>query len=761
MIRRPPTRPPTDRFRVRACLAMLPLLAASALQAGRAAWQDIPVPHDVHVPHPLPLPAANDVRQVLVTSDQVVWAATAGGVFRQSRERGGWQELHPQQGRSTNSLGPAFCLGGRDEVVWIGTWQGLHRAGPEGFTRIEGVPGPVVALGLDAGGTVLAGGPAGFHRVRESRAESMPFPASRYLGAIVAGPNRDWWIATGMGLYHALEEGGGDTGSYVRGRRDSASFALRDLTLGPAGEVYAAALGGLQEFRHNRLARTLDAPGRLPCSDVRCVAFDPSGRLWAGTESGIARADGARWSVRRGRRWLLHDEVRDIAFSKDGTAWIATAGGVSELRSAPVTFADKAARFHETLEARHVRPPGIVEKCRFEKPGDTSTWGPMDDDNDGGYTALALAMESYRYAVTRDPAALAAARRALSACELLERITGNPGFIARTVVPPDWKEMHDPNLTLAPETQAEERARDPRNKYVPVRWRPSTDGRWLWKGDTSSDEVTAHFFGYFVFHELADDPADRNRVREQVVRIADHLLSRGLVLRDLDGQPTRWGIWAPEMLNGDPNWEMERGINSLEILSFLKLAAHVSGEARFESAYRGLIRDHHYDRNALEAPNLNPAWRTYIDFELLAFAYPALLALEQDPALRRTYRASFERWHETVRADGNPFFEFLYARFGSARRANLSGAMAFLRDTPLDLVRWDIDNRNREDVGIRRAPEFEHWQTRRLLPPSEIGYSRTDQNPWLSSQGEGGMTESDGVFWLLPYWMGRHHGFLR
>ncbi len=231
-------------------------------------------------------------------------------------------------------------------------------------------------------------------------------------------------------------------------------------------------------------------------------------------------------------------------------------------------------------------------------------------------------------------------------------------------------------------------------------------------------------------------------------------------MRDIDGLPTRWGIWAPERLNGDPDWAMERGINSAELLSFLKLAHHVSGEARFEAAYRHLVERHRYARNVEEAPNLNPAWRTYIDLELLAFAYPALIGLEKDPRLRRSYRRSFERWHEAVRRDGNPFFEYVYGSLSGLRRPASDDARAFLVDTPLDLIRWSVSLDAREDLRPRRFPIVEAWQTDRRLPPSEIGYSRTDQNPWLVRQGDGGETESDGVFWLLPYWMGRTYGWL-
>jgi hypothetical protein len=401
-----------------------------------------------------------------------------------------------------------------------------------------------------------------------------------------------------------------------------------------------------------------------------------------------------------------------------------------------------------------------VEKCRLRVAGDLTTWRPEDDDNDGGYTALYLAMVSYRYAATRDPEALRAAQRAFATLEFLQRITGTSGFVARTVIPADWKTMHDPNVVLSEEAWAGEWADDPRNKRVPVRWRPSADGRWLWKGDTSSDEITAHMFGYYIFHELAADEAHRARVRTQVTRIVDHLIDHGFLLVDLDGRHTRWGVWAPDRLNHDPDWAMERGVNSVELLSYLKLAHRLTGNAKYEDHYRRLIQDHHYDRNTLEAPNLNPAWRTYIDTELLAFAYPALLALEQDQALRQTYLRSFERWHDSIRDDGNPFFEFLYAAYATPVGANLEGALAFLRDVPLDLIRWTMDNSHREDLQPRRAPVIEAIQTNRLLPPSEICYTRTDQNPWHAVQGDGGQTESDGVFYLLPYWMGRHHGFI-
>ena len=154
------------------------------------------------------------------------------------------------------------------------------------------------------------------------------------------------------------------------------------------------------------------------------------------------------------------------------------------------------------------------------------------------------------------------------------------------------------------------------------------------------------------------------------------------------------------------------------------------------------------------------SWRTHIDAELLALAYPCLLMHEHDPTLRRLYRESLDHWYAAVRADCSPFFDFIYGGCtGPAPQLDIS--LASLRDASLDLVRWTVDNSQREDIQIVRVPELEQLQTNRLLPPSERGVIRWDENPWRAVQGDGGRTESDGVWWLLPYWMGRYYGYIQ
>ena len=152
-------------------------------------------------------------------------------------------------------------------------------------------------------------------------------------------------------------------------------------------------------------------------------------------------------------------------------------------------------------------------------------------------------------------------------------------------------------------------------------------------------------------------------------------------------------------------------------------------------------------------------WRTHISDELLALAFPALLLYETDPQLRELYLESLDAWYASARADGSPYFNFTVSAL-TDRDVDRQASLAFLRDMPLDLVRWRIDNGQREDLRMTRVPELGPLQTDRLVPPSERGVMRWDKNPWLAVQGDGGQTESAGVFWLLPYWMGRYYGFI-
>ncbi len=732
-------------------LLVIFLVVISAVPS-RGGSPDTPFLQEFHRPFPISSDAAaNDVRAVAVDSCGSVWAATRAGVFvLTSPQLGKWTTPLPD-----SLAGPAFDVTvSRDGAVWLGTWKGLCVFKNGKFETIQPVARPVGTVGVSST-AVYAFGPDGAWTNEGGEWHSLELPLPGSVRAFQADPQGGFWLATAVGLYHVR-------GRQVRAYRTTdelLSADVRALALDSRGKLWVGGLGGVTVYGKGLRVANFTPEDGLPTVWVNCITRGPDGRMWVGTDLGVTRYGHYRWSLRHSRRWLLDDHVRDVTLDRDGTAWIATANGVSAIMQRQLTLAEKARHYYRVCMRRHVRSPWLVEKCRLRVPGDTTTWEPRDDDNDGQYTSMYLAMESFRFAATGDPEARDHARRAFEALRFLQTVTQTAGFVARTVIPSNWTQMADPNEVITPQRRAERRVRNPRDKCVETHWRRSADGKWLWKGDTSSDEITGHMYGYLLYYDLVADSLERSQVAQHVCRIVDYIIEGGYVLRGMDGRHTTWGVWAPNYLNNDPDWTPERGINSLEILSYLKLAYHVSGDRRYERLYRRLLFQEGYAENVKRAKTFNPAFRTHIDDELLALAYPCLLLHEEDPQLLALYRESLDRWYEGVRGDQSPFFDYTYALCtGKNPQPELS--LFALRDASLDLIRWTVDNSHREDVHLVRYPELETLQTSRLLPPSERGVIRWDNNPWAAVQGDGGRTESSGVWWLLPYWMGRYLGLI-
>jgi streptogramin lyase len=694
--------------------------------------------------------AANNVNAIIVDHQQNIWAATKVGIFMLKTGENEWINYTPQ-----GAAGPVFDLHvDKKGTIWIGAWNGIYKFVDGQLEKEEDITMPISAL-AEAKQGMVAFGPDGMWQKKDSKWQFIDLPYSAGVRAVIPDKINGLWIATIVGLYHHKQDG------FTLYQNVDALITpyVEDIDYDTDGNLWVGSLGGITIYKEDKRVGQFTTEQGLPTPYIKSVEQAPDGKMWIGTTAGIARYDGKKWSIRHSRRWLLSDDVRDIAFDANGNAWIATSKGVSAIKRKMMTFAEKADYFQNILEKRHVREPGLVEKCRLTTPGEINSWEPRDDDNDGQYTSMYLAMEAFRYAVTKSERAKINAKRAFEALKFLQTVTETDGFFARTVIPSDWKQMADANRTFTDSEWAEYRVRDPRIKRVENRWRLSKDGKWLWKGDTSSDEVTGHMYGYLFYHDLVADKSERKRVSEHVCRIVDYIIDGSYVFKDIDGTHTRWAVWSPEKLNNDPDWRVERGINSLEMLSYLKLAYYMSGKERYQKSYKSLLYDYDYIENIKEVNTQNPGWRTHIDDELLALALPCLLMHETDPKLQNAYRDALEQWYDAVKEDCSPYFNFTYGVF-RGNDPNFDCSIENLQETPLDLIRWRVDNSKREDLRLVRYPEMEHLQTNRLLPGSERCLMRWDKNPWNAVSGDGGRYESDGVFWLLPYWMGRYYGFI-
>jgi hypothetical protein len=732
-------------------LSILFILSHQRLSVTQNSVPDTPFTQEYHIAYPIKKNSpANNVRTIVIDMDDQVWAGTDAGLFLLNPVKSEWEEMF-----SEKDTGPVFDLTvDNTGVVWIAAWNGIYFAKKNLVKKIPDIDYPVAVI-CAQNENITAMGPQGIWQSKNSwRSEQLL--CSKSLRALQVDSTGGLWVATGMGLYH-------------QNRSELSLFQkedfiitpdLYDLDYAPDGSIWVAGLGGISVIKNNLQIDKFTPADGLPTVYVQCVKRAPNGIIWIGTKLGISRYDGKNWSLRHSRRWLLDDNVRDIAFDSYGNAWIATENGVSAIKHKKINMAQKAAYFHKVLNSRHTRDPFLIEKCLLLAPGDTNNWQPLDNDNDGQYTGMYLAMESYRYAVAKAPEAKTNAKKAFEALKFLQTVTNTEGFVARTVIPVEWKQMFDPNRSYSEQEKAKMLVDNPREKIVEKRWHPSRDGKWLWKGDTSSDEITGHMYGYLFYYDLVANPQEKNEVCSHVCKIVDYIIENGYVLKDIDGKHTKWGVWSPDKLNKDPDWRTEQNINSLELLSYIKLAYHLSGLKKYETEYLRLLFEYNYIENIQRPKTTNPSWRTHIDEELLALAFPCLMMYENNPKIRTVLKEGFEQWFNEAKKDRAPFFNFLYGAF-SGMDPNLQASLSFLKNTPLDLVRWHVDNTKREDIRLTHMPEMENLQTNPLLPIDEISFFRWDNNPWLAIQGDGGVTESDGVFWLLPYWMGRYYGFIK
>jgi len=385
--------------------------------------------------------------------------------------------------------------------------------------------------------------------------------------------------------------------------------------------------------------------------------------------------------------------------------WTLTLGlllGNIFLNPAHAALDENASYLEKIIQDRHIKHGFVRERTRKFL---------HSSDNDGLWTSLYVAAMSFKCGATKEKLARDWARKSFRALEWLESITGIPGFPARSIV----------------------KAGDPKKYGYDGEWHLDSSRKWEWKGNTSSDEIAGHFFAYSIFYDLAADKTDKERVRKLTRKVMDHIIDHDWRLVDKDGQPTLWGVWNPEQINdhkplessADINWKEEQALSSLEILSHLKTAYHITGDKKYQKEYLNLIHKHGYAQNTLGRV-IDPQDINYSDVELAFCAYYPLLKYEQDIELYHIYLKSLRKTWTIVRPAAGPWWNFTQCIFNWGEDCDTKDALNTLKKMPRDQI-------NKGSVLLR-------WNS----------------NPFLPNPGNGEI-EGDGVVFLLPYWMGKYH----
>lgn len=630
------------------------------------------------------------------------------------------------------------------------------------------------------------------YRVRGGEVTAQAWPgAAGAIRQVAPTSEGEVWVASGGGLFRRGERGWERVVVDDGKGRSWAVSDVRGVAHDREGAVWVATPAGVAtQAQRGEAWRFFEGRDGLPYADFNRVTAGPDGSIWLATKLGVIRWDGREWSYRQGPRWLPGDGVHGVAVDATGTAWLATDGGLGVIERRLMTLAQKAAWYEVEMERYLMRTEfGYTSEVRLEVPGDRSKIIQQDSDNDGLWTAMYGAGQCFGYAATGQEALRVRARRVFEALRFLQVVTQGgsnappKGFVARTIRPVEWP---DPNVGRVESDRRIRAERDRLWKVYEPRWPRSADGKWFWKSDTSSDELDGHYFFYGRYYDLVADAAEQERVREVVRDLTDHLMVNGYGLRDHDGEWTRWGVFGPESLNRDPNWWVERGLNSLSLLSYLAVAEHVTGDGKYGLAARELIDRHGYGANAMNPKTqTGPGSGNQSDDEMAFMCFYNLLKYSRDAIWRDHWTYAFFVAAMMELPEMNPFFNFTYAGVGIGRKVTnpwgtfsltpwegwLEDSVATLRGFPLDRVDWPHRNSHRLDL-VRLPPQqspdiYEPEKSRRgyrvngkVLPVAERHFGHWNTDPWRLDYGGDGRELAGGTVFLLPYYMGLYHGFL-
>lgn len=488
----------------------------------------------------------------------------------------------------------------------------------------------------------------------------------------------------------------------------------------------------------------------LPWTEITYVE-NIDGNLWFGSTKGaFMLKDNGKFNYYYGKRWLPGNMVRHISKANDGSILILTDAGLGQIVFEEMTLWDKAQYYDRQVRHRHIRL-GFNSGLNDLDNGNIDSGRLTDSDNDGLWTTMYLAGEVFRYAVTKSEDALQNCKESMEAMERLYSINPVPGFPSRSYE---------------------------RSGYIerlgdPERWQHTDDPEWDWKSTTSSDEAIGHIFVYGVMAELMD-----NDLKDRAITLIDtlmgHIVKNDLYLVDFDGEPTTWGRWNPEYVNGHPKMVGDRKLNSSNIIAMLQTAYHFTGKDKYKEKAFDLMENHGYLDNLMRpmakigmadeegddwSKMLSGSWN-HSDDEMYFLGYWGLYRYAFNDSLKTKFKETILDHWEAERPEKEGAWNIMTALTGT-QEFDLEEAAWYLREHPMDLITWDIMNSHRKDITFIE-PNFRNQTTTEVLPADERPIQRHNGNMFrLDKVGNDGSQEySAGDIWLLPYWMGRYLGVI-
>ena len=514
---------------------------------------------------------------------------------------------------------------------------------------------------------------------------------------------------------------------------------VNDITVDEYGHIYVATTAGAAIFDGKCYWLTHKEADFLPLAPVNKIVIGSDGTRYYCTDVGLYTEKEAHRSYIGYSMWLPSMVVRDVAIAGDNKIFVGTNKGISEITYREMTLEEKADYYRDINTNLLTREGFITEKWAV-KNRDTATGFLGVTDNDGLWTGLNMQALCYEYAVRGDEKIRQLARKYKDGMLKLEDITGVDGFTARAYRRPGEDSYGDGD----------------------IEWHLTKDeiGELEWKGETSSDEMVGHFTSLSVYYDLLADIDEKQDISAHLQKIIEHIMKNGWMLCDADGLPTSWAHWGPDDLNNNDLWLNEHGMNSLEILSFLKIVYHQTGDEKYDAAYRRLITNYHYAMNCVNH-KIKDFHDCHIDDRLAFFITVPLLTYEKDPIIRQFIFEGLRDHFDYERIEGTPMWSMVYGAF-TDEVADIETAVSQLEKMPLSLLSVPVVNSVRPELEYFHVPpEFGDYDLlTKGLPYDEKAVEKIGGDALSPDRMHEGCLFEGSAF-LLPYWMGRYYGLIK
>ncbi len=483
----------------------------------------------------------------------------------------------------------------------------------------------------------------------------------------------------------------------------------------------------------------------------------------------------------------------------------------AEPHATPETLVQKAEYYDAIAGRLHVHPDlGVAHNVTLRAGADEKTATHADverrrhGENDGLWSALYLASQAYRYAVTRSPEALAMIQKLMAAEETRMAITGVPGVFTREYVNPAIPGTACPTDLERYRVDLEKDD----NRWVQIRedgciwtvgresgaWEKSSAcglgqfAGWCFLDNVSKDEYAGHMLALVLVMKLVDDVPTQAIVRRLLGNVARHLMANDLAFVDWDGRITEHGRLSPIALDDFP------GFNAAMALAYVKAGADATGDAEIRAFYEDCLLQRKGPRScagiespdslllSFEAPGANGMYRGEdgcgSNYNNIGMHMLSLLTLswlhDDDLRLRNSVQnhldvEAFRKDHpRAIQKIHNAAFDLVFAAHKKLGPGSDGHAVAAVEDAVCQLrqfrasqaeVSITLDARhqpyckNRFDRDVSEHPRQTHERCAATFvwwgDPFSLDVCTAD--PLQVDQPSG---------YLLPYWMARYYGFI-